>query len=65
MCLQMAVTFVPAVTARIWSDGFVGFGGPLQAKLLELTSCWGWARSDMPAKTEHQGVYLPRRMLGS
>ena len=37
----MAVTSEPAFTGMILSDGVVGFGGPLQAIVSALTSCWG------------------------
>ena len=38
VCLQMAVRLDPAVTWMILLDGVVGLGGPLHARLLELTS---------------------------
>src|SRR6187549_1608345 len=42
VCLQMAVTLDPALTGIILSEGFVGFGGPLHAIFLELTSVCGY-----------------------
>lgn len=38
VCLHTAWTVDPAVTSMILSEGVVGFGGPLQAMFLELTS---------------------------
>ncbi len=38
VCLQMAVTLVPAVAGMILEEGCVGLGGPLQAMLFDMTS---------------------------
>jgi hypothetical protein len=41
MYRQMAVTFWPAWTVMTVSVGLVGFGGPLQAIELDVTSSTG------------------------
>lgn len=41
VCRHTAVTVEPAVTEMILSDGVVGFGPPLQARSLDVTSVIG------------------------
>jgi hypothetical protein len=47
VCLQIAVTFEPALTEMTLSDGVVGFGEPLQAIEVDDTSWMGSAKSDI------------------
>lgn len=39
----------------ILSDGVVGFGGPLQAMLAEVTSVWGYGVTMSEIKTKENG----------
>lgn len=41
VCRHTAVTLLPATTSMTLAEGWVGFGGPLQARLLDDTSVWG------------------------
>jgi len=42
VCLQVACTVLPALTLIMYGDAVVGFGPPLQARSLVVTSVIGY-----------------------